>query len=65
MKNEIRNTIKIADRIIYFRETERGWAIVVIPDNFKVDNFYHGVHINPDRTELTIKDPRIIYNLIY
>lgn len=30
-----------------------------------MDNFYHGVHIHPDRTELTIKDPQIIYNLIY
>lgn len=65
MKNEVRNTVKIADRIIYFRETERGWAIVVLPDNFKVDSYYHGVHIHPDRTELIIKDPEVIYDIIY
>lgn len=65
MKNENRTILKIADRIIYFRITERGWAIVVIPDNFKVDNFYHGVHVHPDRAELTIKDPEVIYDIIY
>jgi hypothetical protein len=65
MKDEFKNTVKVIDRIIYFRETERGWAIVVIPDNFKVDNFYHGVHIHPDRAELPLQDPEVIYDIIY
>ena len=59
MKDESRNTIKIASRTIYFRTTEHGWAIIVMPDNFKVDNYYHGVHIHPDRKELPIHDPEI------
>jgi hypothetical protein len=62
---ELERTLKIAERTIYFRETQRGWAIVVIPDNFKVDNYYHGVHIHPDRKELPIKDPQMIYKIVF
>ncbi|CEA13969.1 hypothetical protein [Methanobacterium formicicum] len=65
MKDESRNSVHIASRTIYFRVTERGWAIVVMPDNFKVDNYYHGVHIHPDRKQLSIHDPEIIYEIIY
>ncbi|KUK73387.1 MULTISPECIES: hypothetical protein [Methanobacterium] len=65
MKNESGNSVQIASRTIYFRITERGWAIVVMPDNFKVDNYYHGVHIHPDRKQLSIHDPEIIYEIIY
>ncbi|WP_321421956.1 hypothetical protein [uncultured Methanobacterium sp.] len=36
-----------------------------MPDNFKVDNYYHGVHIHPDRKQLSIHDPEIIYEIIY
>ncbi|EKQ54186.1 MAG: hypothetical protein B655_0988 [Methanobacterium sp. Maddingley MBC34] len=65
MKREGRHTLEVAERVIHFRITERGRAIVVIPDNFKIDSYYHGIHIHPDRKEIPIKDPQIIYEIIY
>jgi hypothetical protein len=41
------------------------WAIVVMPNMFKVDNYHHGVHVHPDRKVIPIKDPDMIYNIIY
>lgn len=35
-----------------------------MPNNFKVDNYYHGVHVHPDREIIPIKDQDIIYNII-
>jgi hypothetical protein len=37
---------------------------LVMPDKFKVDNYYHGVHIHPDREVIPIKDPDIIFKII-
>jgi len=65
MKNENRRTVKIGSCIIHYRQAPRGWAIVVLPEQFKVDNYYHGVHIHPDRKEIPISDPEIIFNIIF
>lgn len=64
MRNESSKVLMIVDRKIIFRETGRGWAIVVMPDNFRVDSYYHGVHVHPDRAELPIKDPQEIHEII-
>lgn len=36
-----------------------------MPNMFKVDNYHHGVHVHPDRKVIPIKDPDMIYNIIY
>lgn len=64
MRNEATNILIIAGRNIIFRETRRGWAIVVMPDNFRIDSYYHGIHVHPDRAELPIKDPQILHGII-
>ena len=65
MKTENRQKITVANCTIHYREAPRGWAIIVMPENFKVDNYYHGVHVHPDRKQIPIKDPDIIFNIIY
>ena len=65
MRKESRSKIEIGMCTIHYRKAPRGWAIVVMPDNFKVDNYYHGVHVHPDREVIPIKDPDVIYNIIY
>lgn len=74
MKDETTKIIVISDRKIVYRETLRGWAIVVVPDGIMVDNFYHGVHIhlnekkpdvkNDKREKIAIEDPKIIHEKI-
>jgi hypothetical protein len=74
MKDESTKIILIYDRKVLFRETLRGWAIVVIPEGIMFDNFYHGVHIHLNgedssiekdkREQITIKDPNIIHEKI-
>lgn len=64
MKRENRIQIDIGDCRVHYRRAPRGWAIIVMPDKFKVDNYYHGVHVHPDRKVIPIKDPDIIFNII-
>jgi len=42
---------------VYLRETIRGWAIIIIPDKIRVDNF-HGfphIHLTFDGEKIAIK----------
>lgn len=64
MKKEARSTIRVANCLIHYRKAPRGWAIVVMPEQFKVDNYYHGVHVHPDRKIIPIKDPETILLII-
>lgn len=51
MRKETQAKKEIGDCIIHYRKAPRRWAIVVMPDKFKVDNYYHGVHVHHDRKE--------------
>jgi len=56
-------------KIIYYENSKRGWAIVIMPDSIRIDNFYlpshlhvkiYGIHIpvkykEMDEVELIIK----------
>ena len=64
MRREFRSKIEIGELIVHYRRAPRGWAIVVMPNQFKVDNYYHDVHVHPDRKVLPIKDPDVIFNII-
>ncbi len=64
MKRESSKKTQIGNRTFIYRKTERGWAIIVMPDRLQIDNYYHGVHIHPDRAELKIKDPEILKKII-
>lgn len=63
MKNAITTIMVISEYKLILRETIRGWAIVV-PGKLLIDNYYHGVHIHPDRIELPIDDPQLIFNIV-
>ena len=45
------NTIEIKNYKIYYRETQRGWSIVIRPNNIRIDNFHGLPHIH-----YTLKD---------
>lgn len=64
MRKEVRTKIEIGKYCVHFRRAPRGWASIVMPDQFKVDNYYHDVHVHPDRKVLPYKDPDIIFNII-
>jgi hypothetical protein len=64
MRKEVRTKIEIGKYHVHYRKAPRGWAIIVMPNQFKVDNYYHDVHVHPDRKVLPIKDPDIIFNII-
>lgn len=63
--SRLKTSIGIYDIHVRIDHTHKRWAIVVMPCNFKVDNYYHGVHVHPDRTVIPIKDMNTIYNIIY
>ena len=46
--------IKIKKSQIFYRETQRGWAIVIMPNKIKIDNFHGFPHIHIKNKE-TIK----------
>ncbi len=63
MKVDNTTILVIYGNHLILRESPRGWAIVV-PDQLQIDNFYHGVHIHPDRAVLPIKNCETIVNMI-
>lgn len=38
MSPKIQNSVKINNRKVYHAETDRGWTVVIIPDNIIIDN---------------------------
>ena len=57
--------IKVKDRIIYMRQSKRGWSIVVMSDNLLIDNFHHGFpHIHPEREKITYDDPEVVFKIV-
>lgn len=64
MKDDIRDKIIIGKYTVHYRKAKRGWAIIVMPNKFKVDNYYHDVHVHPNREILSIKDPDVIFDII-
>jgi hypothetical protein len=57
MKNRTTSKILIENKEIYRDKSARGWAIVVMPDEIRVDN-YHGfthIHLSLDGDKIPIK----------
>ncbi|MDR0900500.1 MAG: hypothetical protein LBM26_02465 [Methanobrevibacter sp.] len=46
MKNINSKIMTIEDKNVYFRESYRGWAIVIMPDDIRLDNFHGFPHIH-------------------
>ncbi|KZX10143.1 hypothetical protein [Methanobrevibacter curvatus] len=46
MKEKHENKIKIKKYLIYYYETKRGWAIVIMPDEVRIDNFHGFPHMH-------------------
>ncbi|KZX15681.1 hypothetical protein [Methanobrevibacter filiformis] len=46
MKKEIREKFKVLDKDIQIRESQREWAITILPDGIRIDNFHGLMHIH-------------------
>ena len=46
MKKVSKTNLKIHSKKIIIRESKRGWAITIIPDNIRIDNFYKDTHMH-------------------
>jgi hypothetical protein len=46
MKSHDSGQLQLHDKIIYHRKSKRGWAIVIMPDNIRIDNFHGFSHIH-------------------
>ena len=62
------NKRRIYDRDVYKRKSKRGWAIVIMPDNIRIDN-YHGftnIHfsLNGKHEKIKYDDFDEIYRII-
>ncbi len=68
MKNENSNQITHHDKIIYWRRSKRGWAIIIMPDNVRTDNFHGFSHIHMqvkgEHEPIKYDDFETVYNII-
>ena len=49
MSSKIQNNIEINNKKVYHAETNKRWAIVILPDNIVIDNYHQKcVHIHPN-----------------
>jgi hypothetical protein len=46
MKRRDRRKTVFHDKTIYYDISKRGWAIVVMPDSIRIDNFYLPSHLH-------------------
>ena len=46
MKSEKRRVFEKYGKHIYIRESKRGWAISIRPDNIRIDNYDKEAHIH-------------------
>jgi hypothetical protein len=46
MKNRDTNIIEIFDKKMYISNSKRGWAVVVMPDEIRIDNYHGHCHIH-------------------
>lgn len=46
MKERNRMKSNFHEKIIYYDKSKRGWAIVVMPDSIRIDNFYLPTHLH-------------------
>ena len=66
MKINIDKKFIINDKEIIYRNSKRGWAIVIMPDKILIDNYEHGyAHIHPDRKEIRTQKLEETLNIIY
>jgi len=62
MKKGIRKQFRKHGKDIYYRETPRGWAIVIMPDKIRIDTYDKEAHIHFGLRGIHIP---IKYNEIY
>jgi len=46
MKKESRVQFKILDKNIQIRKSQRGWAMTILPEGVRIDNFHGFMHIH-------------------
>lgn len=46
MKDQNSDQLQFHDKIIYHRRSKIGWAIVIMPDNVRIDNFHGFTHLH-------------------
>ncbi len=46
MKDQSSEQLRLHDKMIYRRRSKRGWAIVIMPDNVRIDNFHGFPHLH-------------------
>jgi hypothetical protein len=46
MKDHNSGQLQLHDKTIYHRKSKRGWTIVIMPDNVRIDNFHGFSHMH-------------------
>lgn len=68
MKNYSSHHSRFQDKTIYRIVSKRGWTIVIMPDNIRLDNFHGFPHIHMEGVEnhlpITYNDFKTVDNLI-
>lgn len=61
----------IGKNILIHRQMGEYWSIIIIPQKYLIDNYYHGVHIHclnndlyPERTVIPIKNREKIFDIV-
>ena len=69
MKRDSRKTELIEGNHIKVRQSEKGWAIIVIPPHVRIDNFmdYVHIHFTPKGEKFEVKEKNFeeIYGIVH
>lgn len=68
MKIQSESKDKVTDRYVYRRKSKRGWSVVIMPDNIRIDNFHGFPHIHIKKKagheKIGIDDPDMVYQIV-
>jgi len=54
MKQRTENLLERYGKTIYISKTKKGWAIVIMPDEIRIDNYYKPTHLHPEQQGIHI-----------
>jgi len=54
MKQRTENLLERYGKTIYINRTKKGWAIVIMPDEIRIDNYYKPTHLHLEQQGIHI-----------
>ena len=64
MNNRTKNLFEKYGKSIYISKIRNRWAIVIMPDEIRIDNYYKETHLHPEQRGIHILQNTLNWKLL-